>query len=132
MRSRQNDSVCYVYGAVPPFYEKNSAKKVLVSGICWEQKNALQTCLTYLNRGLTVIVDLDILKFFDNVDHSLLLAMLEQEIKDPMSAYSDKTISDNQGCTRTSCLRKILRSSHRVPLSALFLLIFFWTHLTNF
>ena len=46
-------------------------------------KNALQTCLTYLNRGLTVIVDLDILKFFDNVDHSLLLAMLEQEIKDP-------------------------------------------------
>lgn len=27
-----------MYTALSPFYEKNSAKKVLVSGICWEQR----------------------------------------------------------------------------------------------
>ena len=44
--------------------------------------DAIDSCLMHINNGMQVIVDLDIRKFFDTVNHKLLFELLEKEIKD--------------------------------------------------
>lgn len=45
-------------------------------------KEAVKKCLWYLNSGYEYIVNIDIEKFFDNVDHKILIDTLSEEIKD--------------------------------------------------
>ena len=120
-----------MYTALSPFYEKKIQRKKFWFQEYAGNKECLQTCLTYLNRGLTVIVDLDILKFFDNVDHSLLLAMLEQEIKDPclltlIKKYLTTRVVRGHHVTKNTAV------SHRVSSLSPLLANIFLTHLTNF
>lgn len=43
---------------------------------------ALRKCLDYMNSGLTYVVDLDLERFFDTVNHSKLIEVLSRTIKD--------------------------------------------------
>lgn len=43
---------------------------------------ALQKCLFYMNNGLVYVVDSDIKKCFDSIDHQILLNILEKEVSD--------------------------------------------------
>ena len=43
---------------------------------------ALRKCLEYMNSGLTYVVDLDLERFFDTVNHSKLIEVLSRTIKD--------------------------------------------------
>lgn len=43
---------------------------------------AIQQCLSYANEGCQWVVDLDLAKFFDTVNHSKLLQVLSEQVKD--------------------------------------------------
>lgn len=45
-------------------------------------RDAINTALEYLNNGLEWVIDLDLSKFFDTVNHSKLLQLLSDKIKD--------------------------------------------------
>ena len=45
-------------------------------------KNAIKQSETYINQGYKWVVDMDLEKFFDKVNHDILMAKLEKKIKD--------------------------------------------------
>ena len=47
--------------------------------------DALQTSLSYINEGYQHIIDIDLKSFFDEVDHSILLQLIYQRIKCPIT-----------------------------------------------
>ncbi|WP_253274030.1 reverse transcriptase domain-containing protein, partial [Flammeovirga sp. OC4] len=47
--------------------------------------DALQTSLSYINEGYQDIIDIDLKSFFDEVDHSILLQLIYQRVKCPIT-----------------------------------------------
>ncbi|MBD0405487.1 group II intron reverse transcriptase/maturase, partial [Flammeovirga sp. EKP202] len=47
--------------------------------------DALKTSLSYINSGYQHIIDIDLKSFFDEVDHSILLQLIYQRIKCPIT-----------------------------------------------
>ncbi len=47
--------------------------------------DALQTSLSYINEGYQHIIDIDLKSFFDEVDHSILLQLIYQRVKCPLT-----------------------------------------------
>lgn len=65
--------------------------------------DAISACLSHINEGTNYTVDLDIKKFFDNVDHHLLLQFLEKDISDRrllelIKRYIKPFVADKGGC----------------------------------
>ncbi len=61
----------------------------------WQWKK----CLYYLNEGYEWIVDLDIEKFFDTVNHDKLISILRERVNDAATLHLNTSISKSR-CTR--------------------------------
>jgi len=44
--------------------------------------DAVRKMKKYVEQGYNVVVDMDILKFFDNVDHDILMHLVAKKVKD--------------------------------------------------
>lgn len=65
-------------------------------------QQALKAGSTYVEQGYTVAVDLDLKKFFDKVNHDILMSRLARRIKDKRVLYYRPQmlkagIMDNEG-----------------------------------
>lgn len=71
-----------IHTALSPYYESRFSRHSYGFRKNSNCQDALQTCLNYINQGYDFVIDLDIRNFFDNIDHSLLLQRLQEDISD--------------------------------------------------
>lgn len=72
-----------IHTALAPYYDPTFSKHSYGFRKNRHCIDAIKACLQYMSQGYCFIVDLDILKFFDHVNHELLFQRLQKDIHDP-------------------------------------------------
>jgi RNA-directed DNA polymerase len=71
-----------IYQWLSPMYEEDFDKDSYGFRPCKNAHQAVLTAQGYLNAGYTWIIELDLEKFFDKVNHQKLMHLLSQKVKD--------------------------------------------------
>jgi group II intron reverse transcriptase/maturase len=73
-----------IHQVLSPIYEPTFSERSYGFRAGRNQHQALEQSLAYVNEGFTWVVDLDMEKFFDRVNHDYLLNLLSQRIEDKL------------------------------------------------
>ncbi|NME73082.1 reverse transcriptase domain-containing protein, partial [Flammeovirga aprica] len=74
-----------LHQVLSPIFEKEFSKFSFGFRPNKSAHDALKTSLSYINSGYQDIIDIDLKSFFDEVDHSILLQLIYQRVKCPIT-----------------------------------------------